>query len=60
MCLRFWLFGLRCRPILVGLVLDLGGGGMVVWVWFASSAIIGCVCQVGEFFVRYIVFLIRW
>ena len=36
------------------------GGGMLMWLWFVNSSIMGCVCQLGEFLVRYIAFLIKW
>jgi hypothetical protein len=38
----------------------LGGVGITTCEWFFSSSIIGCVGQFGEFFIRYIAFLIRW
>ena len=37
-----------------------GGGGMLMWLSFVSSSIKGCVCQLGEFLVMYIAFLIKW
>ena len=41
-------------------LVSFGGGGMLIYVWFINSSIIGCICQFGLFFIVYMAFLRRW